>query len=71
MAFVAIRKAGDESPAYEAASHEWDWTIQASQIHLALFSRPGIYAGAMKPSGLNRPAIHRRPKKQRPINGAG
>jgi hypothetical protein len=25
---------------------EWSCTIQTSRIHLALFSRPGIYAGA-------------------------
>jgi hypothetical protein len=34
---------------------EWSWTIQTSQIHLALFSRPGIYAGAMNLPGFNNP----------------
>jgi hypothetical protein len=37
---------GDESPAYKAAPHEWGLATPASQIDLALFSRPGIYAGA-------------------------
>jgi hypothetical protein len=48
--FEEMKPSGDESPAYKAAPHEWGWTIwtiRASRIHLAIFSSPGVYAGAM------------------------
>jgi hypothetical protein len=40
---VKSRPVGDESPTYRTAPNELGW--HASRIYLALFCRPGIYAG--------------------------